>query len=236
MCNHWMKTSDSSQTLLFKKNKITLIDLYKCLCICSRALPLILLRPGSHIVNQRSGCSQPQLRQGTVIKLDGAMWKRHRALNALAGDNMSAMRTDHMGSPCLLGMPAALRHCGALCHLVSPKGEMRRSARSQWAVWEHVFLGGGGDFFAAHQRQSEHREGNMGSEIARCLIKTRRRLVWDAWSSLNKHRVSVGFQREFYAAKLYFMVLSLARLWNTSCWLLFIYLFISKCRCSWGRA
>lgn len=123
---------------LRKKTTLTLIDLYKRLCICSRALPLILLRPGSHIVNQRSGCSQPQLRQGTVIKLDGAMWKRHRALNALAGDNMSAMRTDHMGSPCLLGMPAALRHCGELCHLVNPKGEMRRRARSQWAVWQHV--------------------------------------------------------------------------------------------------
>lgn len=56
------------------------------------------------------------------------MWKRHRALNALVGDNRSAMRTDHMGSPRLLvwGLPAAARHCGELHHLVkTQKGEVQ---------------------------------------------------------------------------------------------------------------
>lgn len=51
------------------------------------------------------------------------MWKRHRALNALTGDNMSAKQIDHMGAPRLLGMPAALRHCSELCHLVNERGE-----------------------------------------------------------------------------------------------------------------
>lgn len=184
----------------------------------------VLLRSGSHIVNQSGGRSQSQLRPGTVIKLGWAMWKRHRALNALTGDNMSTAQIDHMGSLCLLGMPAALRHCGELCHLVN--GERETVWGSQWVVLQYVFL--------LHTRGRKSGEGNIGSEIAWCLIKMRRRLVWDAWSSLNKHQVSLGFQRKFHAAELYFMVLSLARLWNTILWLLtldIIYLLTSKYRC-----
>ncbi len=36
---------------------------------------------------------------------------------------MSAMQIDHMGALRLLGVPAALRHCGELCHLVNVRGE-----------------------------------------------------------------------------------------------------------------
>jgi len=68
-----------------------------------------------------------------VIKLVWAMWKRHRALNALTGDNMSAMQIDHMGVLRLLGMPAALRHHGELCHLVNERGETGKSGEvNEW--------------------------------------------------------------------------------------------------------
>lgn len=61
------------------------------------------------------------------------MWKRHRALNALTGDNMSAMQIDHMGGPRLLGMPAALRHHGELCHLVNERGETEKCGEvNEW--------------------------------------------------------------------------------------------------------
>lgn len=110
----------------------------------------VLLRSGSHIVNQSGGRSQSQLRPGTVIKLGWAMWKRHRALNALTGDNMSTAQIDHMGSLCLLGMPAALRHCGELCHLVNGERETQRSVGKSMSGTT-VCL------FVAHQRQKERR-------------------------------------------------------------------------------
>lgn len=84
-----------------------------------------------------------------VIKLGWAMWKRHRALNALTGDNMSAMQIDHMGSPCLLGMPAALRHCGELCHLVNERERQRSVGKSMSGTTVSLFV--------AHQRQREQR-------------------------------------------------------------------------------
>lgn len=91
------------------------VHIKRVLHVCSELPAPVLLRSGSHIVNQS------KLRQGTVIKLGRAMWKRHRALNALAGDNMSAMQLDHMGAPSptpwVLGMPAA-----ELCHLVNERG------------------------------------------------------------------------------------------------------------------
>lgn len=50
------------------------------------------------------------------------MWKRHRALNALAGHNISTVHMDHMGVPRLQGVPAAARHRGEVCHLVNERG------------------------------------------------------------------------------------------------------------------
>lgn len=54
------------------------------------------------------------------------MWKRHRALNALAGHNISTVHMDHTGVPHLLEMPAAARHCGKVCHLVNERGETEK--------------------------------------------------------------------------------------------------------------
>lgn len=103
------------------------------LALCNISLDPVLLRSGSHIVNQSGGCLQSQLRKGRVIKLVWAMWKRHRSLNALTGDNMSAMQIDHMGATRLLGMPAALRHCGELCHLVKERGETEKCGEvNEW--------------------------------------------------------------------------------------------------------
>lgn len=54
------------------------------------------------------------------------MWKRYRALNALAGHNISTVHMDHTGVPHLLEMPAAARHCGEVCHLVNERGETEK--------------------------------------------------------------------------------------------------------------
>lgn len=70
------------------------------------------------------------------------MWKRHRALNALAGDNMSATQIDHMGGPLppLQGVPAALRYRGELCHLVNERGETgRRVGKSMSGTAARLF-------------------------------------------------------------------------------------------------
>lgn len=50
------------------------------------------------------------------------MWKRHRALNALAGHNVSTVHRDQAGVPRLQEVPAAARHRGEVCHLVNERG------------------------------------------------------------------------------------------------------------------
>lgn len=93
------------------------------------------------------------------------MWKRHRALNALTGDNMSAMQIDHMGARRLLAMPAALRHYGELCHLVNDRGETEKCEEvNDWPYSMYFCCAPGA-------------KGAEGSEIAGCLIKIWRRLV-----------------------------------------------------------
>lgn len=121
---------------------------------------LLHLRPGSHIVSRRSGRPFTGHSWGRArsLKVGGAMWKRHRALNALVGDNTSAMRTDHVGSPLFTG--GGVASCTeTLWRASSPcKNPERRSAGSPWAVRQHIFF-----FFffffsiAAWQRQrKEH--------------------------------------------------------------------------------
>lgn len=96
------------------------------------------------------------------------MWKRHTALNALVGDNTSAMRTNHMGSPLFTGggLPAAPRHCGELRHLVNTqKGEVR-GVDEQYDSTSSSFFS-----FSFLSLLGRDGERNMGSEIARCLVK-----------------------------------------------------------------
>lgn len=129
----------------------------------------VLLRPGSHIVNQSGGRSQSQLRQCSVIKLVWAMWKRHRALNALTGDNMSATQIDHMGALPFTGDASCTETLRRALSPCKRKGRHREVWGSQRVVLQFVFL--------LHTRGIGSREGSIGSEIARRLIKTRRRLV-----------------------------------------------------------
>lgn len=63
---------------------------------------------------------------------------------------MSNMQIDHMGATRLLGMPAALRHYGELCHLVNERGQAEKSV-------EKSMSGAMVCLFAAHQRQSKQR-------------------------------------------------------------------------------
>lgn len=126
-------------------------------------------------------------------------------------------------------MPAAQRHCSELCHLVNEKGETEKR--------EGVGERRCGVSFCCTPEGEETGRGTRWSEIAGCLIKTWRRLVWDAWSSSNKHQVSLGFQRKFHATKLYFMVLSYERLWNSSLWLLTLDIITFshlQYRCKWA--
>lgn len=110
------------------------------------------------------------------------MWKRHRALNALIGHNMSTMQMDHMGAPFhLLEMPAALRHCGELCHLVNQRVETEK----------------GGQVNERQCRVSlcctpEKRREHIRSETAWCLIKKKLKKIY------------LGFQRKFHATKLFY--------------------------------
>lgn len=89
------------------------------------------------------------------------MWKRHRALNALIGHNMSTMQMDHMGAPIhLLEMPAALRHCGELCHLVNQRVETEKGGQVNEQQCRVPLC-------CTPEQRREH----MRSETAWCLIK-----------------------------------------------------------------
>lgn len=104
----------------------------------------------------------PATAEAAVIKLIlWAMWERHRALNALAGDNVSAVRIDRMGALRLLAMPAARRHHGELCHLVNERGETGTCGEVNEWYYTVQYV----SFCCSHQRQRQQRAGTRGLRL-----------------------------------------------------------------------
>lgn len=98
------------------------------------------------------------------------MWKRHRALNALAGHNISTVHMDHTGVPHLLEMPAAARHRGEVCHLVNERGQTEKRGEER-ARQPRVSL--------VHSRGGKSAEAEAGEAETHKVAQTGIRCLWD---------------------------------------------------------